>query len=75
MTGCSHLNCWNKQHLKDLHWTENMKCNKAGSTMKIVTFIVLKDISELFYTFGDAKNQAGSDDLIDIFKGKLRNCY
>ena len=43
-----------------------MKCNKAGSTMKIVTFIVLKDISELFYTFGDAKNQAGSDDLIDM---------
>jgi len=36
MTGCSHLYYWNKQHLKDLRWTKNMKCNKAGSMMKIV---------------------------------------
>ncbi|KAJ7376416.1 N-acetyltransferase 9 [Desmophyllum pertusum] len=29
MTGCSHQNCWDKRHLKDLHWIRNMKCNRA----------------------------------------------
>lgn len=38
MSGCSLLSCWNKLHLKDLHWTKNTTCNKAGSRMKIVRF-------------------------------------
>lgn len=40
MTGCNHQNCWSKQHLKDLHWNKNMKCNKAGSRMKTVNFFI-----------------------------------